>query len=80
MDVNIDSPGPVSGDVLTYDANSPGGWIAAPLPLDIDHDAITLQGGSPSLDYLTLNNQEISLGLINLATDVTGILDAAQCF
>ena len=152
-DVDFGSPGPADGQVLTYDASSPSGWVAADpgvlseindlnasvtwadvpdanitsssvtqhstalegvlnhdnlvgfnadehidwtadqtigspdkkihssnidFPADIDHDEVTLNGGSPLLDYLTLSGQEITLNQVDLSTDVTGILDPSN--
>lgn len=46
-------------------------WDGAMWDTTSTHDPVTL-AGTP--DYLTLSNQEITLGLIDLTTDVTGTL------
>ena len=58
-----------NGQVLTVTAGTPTWETPA-----AGHDAVTLDGGSPALDYLTIDNQEINLNLIDLVTDVTGTL------
>ncbi len=42
------------------------------------HNAITLTNSPGTYDYLTLSGQDITLAQINLTTDVTGILPAAN--
>ena len=46
-------------------------------PDDIDHDAVTLVTTS-SPNFVSLSGQELTIGLVDLTTDVTGLLPIAE--
>ena len=82
-DIARDSEIPTVSDVA-YDATSWNGNTDAATKNAIrdkieslpgGHDAVTLAG---AYDYLTLSSQEITLGQIDLTTDVTGLLPGAN--
>jgi hypothetical protein len=70
----LGSDSATNGWVLTADGAGGADWAA--LPAGSAHDAVTLAG---SLDYLTIDgSQVITLGSIDLTTDVTGSLPAGS--
>lgn len=72
--ITLDDSGNVSGVGTLNTHTIPGGTGTLALTSDI-HAAVTL-AGTP--DYLTLSGQQITLGQIDLTTDVTGDLPFAN--
>ena len=69
-----------SGQVLKVYEETPGGDLNIRWETPSEgHAAVTLNGGVlEPLNYLSINNQEITLNQIDLSTDVTGILNISN--
>ena len=77
VDQSASSPTPLSIPVTNLDGVATAAQ-GATADSALQPGDITLNGGSPTLDYLTISGEEITLNQINLATDVTGILDVSN--